>query len=105
MAETALFAGLGAMPSLHAACSSLFLWFAWRHGRILLPTYIPLVFYILVTAVASRWHHLIDIPVGIALARLSIYLACRLDDRPLRSLLARGAATAQPQGAPALTTI
>jgi hypothetical protein len=82
--EATLFAGLGAMPSLHAASAYLFLWFAWRHGRILLPTYIPLFVYILVTAVASRWHYLIDIPVGILLAHVSIRLAFHLADRPVR---------------------
>ncbi|MBA2934232.1 phosphatase PAP2 family protein [Sphingomonas sp. CGMCC 1.13654] len=76
-----LFAGLGAMPSLHAGCSFLFLWFAWKHGRALLPTYIPIFAYILVTAIASRWHYLIDLPVGIALARLAIHLA-HVADRP-----------------------
>jgi hypothetical protein len=74
-----IFSGLGAVPSLHAGCSYLFLWFAWRHGKVLLPTYIPIFAYILVTAVASRWHYLIDLPIGIALARWSIYLAYRFD--------------------------
>jgi hypothetical protein len=80
-ASANLFGGLGAMPSLHAGCSSLFLWFAWHHGRVLLPTYIPIFAFILVTAVASRWHYLIDLPVGIALARLAIHLA-HVADRP-----------------------
>ncbi|PXA86374.1 inositol phosphorylceramide synthase [Nostoc sp. 3335mG] len=74
-ASANLFAGLGAMPSLHAGCSYLFVWFAWRHGRALLPTYIPIFAYIIVTAIASRWHYLIDLPVGIVLARVAIHLA------------------------------
>lgn len=80
-ASANMFAGLGAMPSLHAGCSFLFLWFAWRHGRALLPTYIPIFAYIVVTAIASRWHYLIDLPVGIGLARLAIHLAY-VADRP-----------------------
>jgi hypothetical protein len=76
-----LFAGLGAMPSLHAGFSFLFLWFAARHGRPLLTTYIPIFAYIMITAIASRWHYLIDLPVGIALACLAIYLA-HVADRP-----------------------
>lgn len=80
-ASANLFAGLGAMPSLHAGCSFLFLWFAWRHGRALLPTYIPIFAYIIITAIASRWHYLIDLPVGIALARLAIHFA-HLAERP-----------------------
>jgi hypothetical protein len=89
-ASANLFAGLGAMPSLHAGCSFLFLWFAWRHGRPLLPTYIPMFAYILVTAIASRWHYLIDLPIGIALARLAIHLAYAADrppiERPIKAL-------------------
>lgn len=85
-----MFAGLGAMPSLHAGFSYLFLWFAWRHGRPLLPTYILIFAYILVTAIASRWHYLIDLPVGIALARAAIAMAYRAD-RP------RTDATAEPE--------
>lgn len=72
-------AGLGAMPSLHAGGAFLFFWFAWRHGRVLLRTYIPLLAYILVEAVATRWHYLVDLPVGIALALASIALAERLE--------------------------
>lgn len=73
--------GLGAMPSLHAGFAFLFLWFAWRHARILLPTYIPLFAFILVAAIANRWHYVIDIPVGIALSAFSIHLATRFGKR------------------------
>jgi hypothetical protein len=71
-------AGLAAMPSLHAGGSFLFLLLAWRHARILLPLYLPLTFYILVAAVATRWHYLIDLPIGVALARVSVALAEKL---------------------------
>lgn len=71
-------AGLGAMPSLHAGGSFLFFLFAARYGRVLLPLYSGLLVYIITTAIATRWHYLIDIPVGMALAyacyRLSIVL-------------------------------
>ena len=92
-ASANLFGGLGAMPSLHAGCSSLFLWFAWHHGRVLLPTYIPIFAFILVTAIASRWHYLIDLPVGIALARLAIHMA-HVADRPRKA--GAGPAAADP---------
>jgi len=98
-ASASLFAGLGAMPSLHAGCSSLFLWFAWRHGRMLLPTYIPIFAFILVTAVASRWHYLIDLPIGIALARLAIALA-DVADRRQRSVPKEVAHAAPPMAEP-----
>ena len=74
-----LVAGLAAMPSLHAGCSFLFVWFVWKYEKPLLVVYLPLFAFILVEAVASRWHYIIDLPVGIALARLCIFLAFRLD--------------------------
>lgn len=72
-----LMTGLGAMPSLHVGSSFVFLWFACRHGRVLLPTYLPLFGYIVINAIASRWHYLIDLPAGLALACFSIWLAQR----------------------------
>lgn len=71
-------AGLAAMPSLHAAGAFLFVLFAWHHGRKLLPLYIPILCFIVVTAIANRWHYLIDIPFGMALAWASYRLAARL---------------------------
>ena len=71
-------ASLGAMPSLHAGGASLFLWFAYKHCRALLPIYVPLYAFILIGAVANRFHYIIDLPFGIALAALSIWLAHRL---------------------------
>lgn len=70
--------GLAAMPSLHAAGAFLFFLFAWKHGRILLPLYSIILFFILVTSIASRWHYVIDVPVGIALALLCLWLAERI---------------------------
>jgi len=72
-----LIAGLGAMPSLHVGSSFVFLFFAARHGRVLLPIYVPLFAYIVINSVASRWHYLIDLPAGLALASLCIWLARR----------------------------
>ncbi|MGB3845627.1 MAG: phosphatase PAP2 family protein [Sphingopyxis sp.] len=70
--------GLAAMPSLHAAGAFLFFLFAWRHGRLLVPLYSVLLVFILITSVASRWHYVIDVPVGIALAWGSAWLAERI---------------------------
>ena len=67
------------MPSLHSASAFLFFLFAWRHGRVLLPLYGFILVYILVMAVASRWHYLIDIPVGMGVAWVSFTLAEWLD--------------------------
>lgn len=75
---THITAGLAAMPSLHAGGSFLFLLFAWRYGRTLVPLYLVLFGYIALNAVASRWHYVIDIPVGMALAWGCAWIAERL---------------------------
>lgn len=72
-----LTAGLAAMPSLHAGGAFLFFLFALRHGRPMVPLYAFLLGFIMVEAVTTRWHYLIDLPVGMALA----WLSCRLGER------------------------
>src|SRR3546814_14660869 len=64
-----------AMPSLHSASAYLFFLFAWKHGKVLVPLYSFILAYILIMAVASRWHYIIDIPVGMTLAWASYKLA------------------------------
>jgi len=71
--------GLAAMPSLHTGGSFLFLLFAWRYARVLVPIYIALFGFIAVDAVASRWHYLIDLPVGVVLALTCAWAAERLN--------------------------
>lgn len=72
-------AGLAAMPSLHTAGAFLFFLFAARFAKPLLPLYSFILFYIVIMAVASRWHYLIDLPVGMLIAWISFRLAARLD--------------------------
>ena len=83
-----LTAGLGAMPSLHVGGAFLFLYFAWRHAKILVPVYSIFFAFILVSAVATRWHYLIDLPFGLMLAVVSIRFAELIEqgiDEPLGS--------------------
>lgn len=95
-------AGLAAMPSLHSASAFLFFLFAWRYGRVLVPLYALIMAYILVTAIASRWHYIIDVPFGIALAWVSVLLASRLSppvedaDSSTRKARAIGASSPLP---------
>lgn len=70
--------GLGAMPSLHAGSSFLFIIFAWKYGRVLIIPYGLMFAYICVTAIASRWHYAIDLPVGIAIALFCSWAAHRM---------------------------
>ena len=73
--------GLAAMPSLHTGGSFLFLIFAWRYARVLVPLYVALFAFISVDAVASRWHYVIDLPIGMLLAWASAAIAERLNPR------------------------
>ena len=70
--------GLAAMPSLHAGATWLFFIFAWKHAPRLVPFYLPLLAYIFIAAVSTRWHYLVDLPAGMLLAWLSLWLAERL---------------------------
>ena len=76
-----LTAGLAAMPSLHAGGSALFVIFAWQRARIILPLMLPLFCFITIDAVANRWHYLIDLPIGVALAALAFAIAGRMLSR------------------------
>lgn len=82
--STHITVGLAAMPSLHTGGSFLFLLFAWRYARVLVPLYAILFGYIAIDAVASRWHYLVDLPAGIALAFASAWMAERLNPRETR---------------------
>ena len=73
--------GLAAMPSLHAAGAFLFFIFAWKHGRALVPIYAFILIFILVTSVATRWHYVIDVPAGLALAWACVSIAERIHRR------------------------
>jgi hypothetical protein len=69
---------LAAMPSLHTAHALVFTVFAWRRLRPLGFAMLPLLGWILIEAVASGWHYVLDLPAGAAVAWLSIWLATRL---------------------------
>jgi hypothetical protein len=71
-------AGLAAMPSLHVGASWVFVWYVFRARSHLRPPYVLLFAWIVIEAVASKWHYLIDLPAGLALAALAIWIANRL---------------------------
>lgn len=70
-----LLGGPAAMPSLHTAASGMFLIFAWRYERWLAVLYVPLFIFILIEAVATRWHYVADLVVGGVLALACAFMA------------------------------
>lgn len=92
--------GLGAMPSLHTGGSFLFLLFAWRYARVLTPLYAVLFGFIMIDAVANRWHYLIDLPVGLGLAWFSAWAAEHLTASAAIDADADAAPVAMPSPAP-----
>jgi hypothetical protein len=68
-------AGLAAMPSLHVGNAVMFWLFAWRGARWLAYTYAPIVIFIIVEAVALRWHYVVDLVAGGVMGWLCFGLA------------------------------
>ncbi len=69
-----LFAAVAAMPSLHVASSAVFLYYAARHERWLCWIYVPLFLFIVIEAVATRWHYIIDLVAGLGVTAAAIML-------------------------------
>ncbi len=69
--------GLAAMPSLHAGASWVFVHYAFKYRTPLIPIYLVIYFWIIIEAVATKWHYLIDLPAGIGLALLCIWASER----------------------------
>lgn len=80
-----LLAGPAAMPSLHTAASGLFLIFAWRYERWLTVLYVPLFAFILIEAVATRWHYVVDLPAGAMLA-VACFVVAEFIYRPVKKV-------------------
>jgi hypothetical protein len=70
--------GLAAMPSLHIAHAAVMTWFIFLARSPLVPIFLAMCFWVVIESVASRWHYLIDIPAGLLLAVLVVWLAGRL---------------------------
>lgn len=73
-----LTAALAAMPSLHVALATLVTYYAFKMRSALLPLILFLSGWIFVESVVSRWHYLVDLPPGVALAVLVILLTNRI---------------------------
>jgi PAP2 superfamily len=77
-----MFAAVAAMPSLHVASSAVFVYYAFRYERWLGWCYLPLFLFIIVEAVATRWHYIVDIFAGLGLTAVAIMI-CALIFKPI----------------------
>jgi hypothetical protein len=68
-------AGLAAMPSLHAGAPWIFLHYLYKARSTLLPISVVLFAWIVIEAVVAKWHYVVDLPAGIALALVCIWLS------------------------------
>ncbi len=71
-------APLAAVPSLHTAHATLFCIYAWRRLRVLCVLFVPALVWILLEAIATGWHYVVDLPAGAALAWFSVWCVDRL---------------------------
>jgi membrane-associated phospholipid phosphatase len=65
----------GTFPSLHVACSSVYLYFAYKNSKILFIIFLPLVVSLWLSTVYLRHHYIIDLLAGFCLAIITIALA------------------------------
>ena len=71
-------APLAAMPSLHFAATFVLAYYAVRARLVIAPIVVAAVGWIGIESVVSRWHYLVDLPVGLMVALVAIALANRL---------------------------
>ena len=67
-----------AMPSLHVGCSLIITYYAFRGRLWMAPISAVALTWIFIESVVSRWHYLVDLPVGILLAIAVIAVTNRL---------------------------
>lgn len=69
-----LIQGIAAMPSLHIANTFAFMYFIYKYAKKFSIIYIPAFIYILIDAVYTKYHYLLDVIFGLLLAIVCIYL-------------------------------
>jgi hypothetical protein len=69
---------LAAMPSLHMSHAAVMTYFIFQARSHLIGLFLLICFWVVIESVASRWHYLIDLPVGLALAAFVIWLTNRI---------------------------
>ncbi|WP_299391978.1 phosphatase PAP2 family protein [Pelagibius sp.] len=69
---------LAAMPSLHIAHAAVMTYFAFVARSALTPIFLVICCWVIVESVASRWHYLIDLPFGLLIAVVVVWLTNRI---------------------------
>lgn len=69
----------GTFPSLHMACSVVYLYFAYKNSRILFVIFLPFIVSLWISTLYLRHHYVIDLIAGLFLAIICIYLAYKID--------------------------
>ncbi len=69
---------LAAMPSLHVGASFVITYYAIKARSWMAPLCVIIFFWICIESVVTRWHYLIDLPVGLLLAGGAIFVANHL---------------------------
>ncbi|MDQ3018615.1 MAG: phosphatase PAP2 family protein [bacterium] len=71
----------GTFPSLHVACSSVYLYFAYKHTGKIFYIFLPVIISLWFSTIYLRHHYLIDVIAGFCLAIISITLAKYIDKK------------------------
>ena len=71
-------------PSGHTEIPLIVLWLAYRFKRGLFRVYLPIVIGMIFSTVYLRYHYVIDVIAGMALAGIVILLARRVENREKR---------------------
>lgn len=69
---------LAAMPSLHVGATFVIVYYAVKARQWVSPLAVLAFAWIVIESVVARWHYLIDLPVGLLLAAIAIFLTNRL---------------------------
>lgn len=64
----------GAFPSIHCAAASIMWWIAYRYSRVTFYVLAPVILSLYISTVYGRFHYLIDVLAGIAVALLTAVL-------------------------------
>jgi membrane-associated phospholipid phosphatase len=64
----------GAFPSIHCAAASIMWWIAYRYSRVSFYFLTPVILSLYISTVYGRFHYLIDVIAGIAIALLTMAL-------------------------------